>query len=342
MKKILVICGPTATGKTGLGIRLAKRFAGEIVSFDSRQVYRGMDIGTGKDLPVNSKLKTQNSKLNLKSKKLKIGYYLINGFRIWLYDVVAPDYRFNAADYCQSALPVIKDIWERGKLPILVGGTGFYLEALLEGIATLGMPPDWSLRKKLEKKSVESLQEQLKKIAPSRWQKMNPSDRANPRRLIRALEVAAFGEKKEKDTRGFLGVKKEFCLGKEAVLKIGLKAPLPLLKKRIDRRVEERLKQGLLEEIERLLAKGYCFENSRLGETLAYQEWREWFEGKEQTLALRQEIIGAWKKHEYQYARRQMTWFKKDKEIIWFDISDENYQKKVEKLVEVWYDKDNY
>lgn len=332
MKKILVICGPTATGKTGLGIKLAKKFAGEIISFDSRQIYQGMDIGTGKEIQ-NSKFKTQNLR-----KGIKIGYYLISGVRIWLYDVVAPDYRFSAADYYQVALPVIKDIWRQDKLPILVGGTGFYLEALLEGIATLGVPPDWNLRKELEKESVENLQRKLKKAAFFRWQKMNPSDRVNPRRLIRALEVAAFGEKKEKDTREFLGVKKEFCLEKEAVLKIGLKAPFPLLKKRIDRRVEERLKQGLLEEIEGLLAKGYRFDNSRLGETLAYQEWREWFEGKEQTLALRQEIIGAWKKHEYQYARRQITWFKKDKEIIWFDISDENYQKKVEKLVEVWYD----
>lgn len=332
MKKILVICGPTATGKTGLGIKLAKKFAGEIISFDSRQIYQGMDIGTGKEIQ-NSKFKTQNLR-----KGIKIGYYLISGVRIWLYDVVAPDYRFSAADYYQVALPVIKDIWRQDKLPILVGGTGFYLEALLEGIATLGVPPDWNLRKELEKESVENLQRKLKKAAFFRWQKMNPSDRVNPRRLIRALEVAAFGEKKEKDTREFLGVKKEFCLEKEAVLKIGLKAPFPLLKKRIDRRVEERLKQGLLEEIEGLLAKGYRFDNSRLGETLAYQEWREWFEGKEQTLALRQEIIGAWKKHEYQYARRQITWFKKDKEIIWFDITDDDYQEKVAKLVEVWYD----
>ena len=332
MKKILVICGPTATGKTGLGIKLAKKFSGEVVSFDSRQVYQGMDIGTGKEIQ-NSKFKIQNL-----GKGIKIGYYLISGVRTWLYDVVAPDYRFNAADYYQVALPVIKDIWRHDKLPILVGGTGFYLEALLEGMPTLGVPPDWSLRKKLEKESVEDLQKKLKKIAPFRWQKMNPSDRANPRRLIRALEVAAFGEKKEKNTREFLGVKKEFCLDKEAVLKIGLKAPFPLLKKRIDQRVEERLKQGLLEEIEGLLAKGYRFDNSRLGETLAYQEWREWFEGKEQTVALSQEIIEVWKKHEYQYARRQMTWFKKDKEIIWFDINDKNYQEKVAKLVEVWYD----
>jgi tRNA dimethylallyltransferase len=332
MKKILVICGPTATGKTGLGIKLAKKFSGEVVSFDSRQVYQGMDIGTGKEIQ-NSKLKIKNLR-----KGIKTGYYLISGVRIWLYDVVAPDYRFNAADYYQVALPVIKDIWRHDKLPILVGGTGFYLEALLEGIPTLGVPPDWSLRKELEKESIENLQKKLKKIAPFRWQKMNPSDRANPRRLIRALEVAAFGENKEKDTREFLGVKREFCLEKEAVLKIGLKAPFPLLRKRIDQRVEERLKQGLLEEIEGLLAEGYRFDNSRLGETLAYQEWREWFEGKEQTVALRQEIIGTWKKHEYQYARRQMTWFKKDKEIIWFDITDDDYQEKVAKLVEVWYD----
>ncbi len=332
MKKILVICGPTATGKTGLGIKLAKKFSGEVVSFDSRQVYRGMDIGTGKEIQ-NSKFRIQNL-----GKGIKIGYYLISGVRTWLYDVVAPDYRFNAADYYQVALPVIKDIWRHDRLPILVGGTGFYLEALLEGMPTLGVPPDWSLRKELEKEPVENLQRKLKKIAPFRWQKMNPSDRANPRRLIRALEVAAFREKKEKDTREFLGVKKEFCLDKEAVLKIGLKAPFPLLRKRIDQRVEERLKQGLLEEIEGLLAEGYRFDNSRLGETLAYQEWGEWFKGREHTAVLKQEIVKTWKKHEYQYARRQMTWFKKDKEIIWFDITDDDYQEKVAKMVEVWYD----
>ena len=153
-----------------------------------------MDIGTGR------KLKIQNS--NSKFRERHKNWLLFNfGVRTWLYDVVAPDYRFNAADYYQVALPVIKIFG--GTINCRSWwGTGFILRPCLR-MPTLGVPPDWSLRKNW-KEPVEDLQRKLK-IAPFRWQKMNP-DRANPRRLIRALEVAAFGKKKEK-TREFLGVK---------------------------------------------------------------------------------------------------------------------------------------
>ncbi len=335
----MAVVGPTASGKTALGISLAKKFGGEVVSFDSRQVYQGMDIGTGKEIKSQSaswRIKVKNQK----KEKFVVGYYLISGVRVWLYDVVSPDYRFNAADYYRVALPVIKDIWRRGKLPILVGGTGFYLKVLLEGAPALGTPPDWELREKLEKETLQSLQDQLKKIAPLRWQKMNSSDRANPRRLIRALELVLKNKGKEESSGNFSGIKNEFNLEKKgAILKIGLKVPPFFLKERINRRVEERLKEGLLEEIGELLEKGFSFDNSSLGETLAYREWQEWFEGEDHSEKKKQEIIKKWQRDEYRYARRQMTWFKKDKEITWFDITDKNYQKKVEKLVEVWYDK---
>ena len=108
MNKLLVVCGPTAIGKTALAIKLAKRFAGELVNADSRQVYRGMDIGTGKDLPASSKFKVQSSKLGIKREEYQVGYYLISGVPIWLLDVVWPDYRFSVADYIRVATPVVR------------------------------------------------------------------------------------------------------------------------------------------------------------------------------------------------------------------------------------------
>ena len=157
MNRLLVICGPTATGKTALAINLAKNFKGEIVSADSRQVYKGMDIGTGKDLPKFSIFNFQFS-----IDKKQIGYFLLEEVPVWLYDVVEPDYRFNVADYVECASRVIQDIWQRKKLPILVGGTGFYIKALIDGIETLGVPPDWKLREKLSNCQIVKFIERVK------------------------------------------------------------------------------------------------------------------------------------------------------------------------------------
>lgn len=329
--KLLVICGPTATGKTRLAVQLAKNFSGEIVSADSRQVYKGMDIGTGKDLPVNSKFKILNFKQipNFKSQtpRYQIGYYQIEGVKVWLYDLVEPDYQFSVADWLDCASLVIKDIWRRRKLPILVGGTGFYIQGLIDGIGTLGVSPDWELREKLRNLEVEKLSEMLKKIWPERWQKMNRSDRQNPRRLIRAIEIAAKvknAKLKIKNWNSKLKIKDKLI--------IGLKADYKTLYQRIDRRVEERIKQGVVDEIKNLLKKGYGWENSVLGTTIGYKEWKDFFEGK----VGQEEAVRHWKFSEHAYARRQMTWFKKDKRIIWFDISSKNWQNKVIRKVENW------
>src|SRR3990167_7775663 len=117
MKKMLIICGPTAVGKTALGVQFARKYSGEIISADSRQIYKGMDIITGKDLPVNSKLRIQNSELEIKSKKFSVGYRSKDGIPIWLIDVVNPDYTFNVGDYLKLANKVINNILLRGKLP---------------------------------------------------------------------------------------------------------------------------------------------------------------------------------------------------------------------------------
>jgi len=162
-KKLIVILGPTASGKSEMAIKLAKRFNGEIISADSRQVYKEMDIGTGK----------------LTKKEMK-------GIPHYLLDVASPKRRFTVVQYRKLALKAIEKIFKKGKIPILCGGTGFYIQAVIDGLVIPEVPPDWKLRKKLEKKSVKELFNQLEKIDPQRAKTIEPK---NKRRLIRALEI---------------------------------------------------------------------------------------------------------------------------------------------------------
>lgn len=349
--KLLIILGPTATGKTSLGIRIARKNEGEIISADSRQVYRGMDIGTGKDLPVNSKFRfpalarTTTDRPNLKpppkNSKLKIGFHEIGGVRLWLYDLCEPDYRFSVSDFLKAARGAIENIWSRDKLPIVVGGTGFYLTSLLEGVATVGIRPDRKLREKLDRWSVGRLAGYLEKADPDKFRKMNESDRQNPRRLIRAIEIARKnshfknGPEARVDALSLKGGKADFLI-------VGLKADLPFLYRRIDQRVEERVDRGVIKEIKRLVAAGYNWDNSVLDATIGYKEWRPFFEsvGRPGCQAVDQEkdIIQKWKYHEHAYARRQMTWFRKMKSVRWFRIEKANWRLSVEGLVNQWYD----
>jgi tRNA dimethylallyltransferase len=334
MNKLLVICGPTATGKTSLGIHLAKKISakggpasgwqGEIVSADSRQVYKGMDIGTGKDLPADSKLKTQNSKLQLKGQKYQVGYYLFEGIPVWMLDVVTPAQEFSVAQYVELARKIIEDTWQRKKLPIIVGGTGFYIRGLIDGIETLGVVPNWELRKRLEKFSVQKLFEILARLDSSKAASMNASDRRNPRRLIRAIEIATRNRKQKTENR-----KQKI---KAKILIIGLKLEPKALYQRIDKRVDKQVKMGAEEEVEKLLKKGYSWDLPAMS-AMGYGVWKPYFEGK-QTL---REVIERWKFDEHGYARRQMTWFKRDKRVHWFDITEPGWQDKVEQLAESWY-----
>jgi tRNA dimethylallyltransferase len=171
LRKLLVICGPTATGKTKLAYKLANKLKGEIVSADSRQVYKEMDIGTGKGVYKNSKFKIKNSKLGV--------CYIISGTPLWGYDLSRPDEKFSVSQYFNLAKPIISDIWRRGKLPIIVGGSGSYIKALIDGFSTINVPPDEQLRKKLRSKSVDELFELLKYIDAGRAGKMNRLSRKN-------------------------------------------------------------------------------------------------------------------------------------------------------------------
>lgn len=314
MKKLLVVCGQTGTGKTSLAFYLADIFDGELISADSRQVYKKLDIGTGKDLLKDSKYDRQ-------------GYYDVGGIRIWGYDLVGPKAAFSLGRYLRFAKRAIRDINERDKLPILVGGTGLYIKGVINGIPTAIVPKNEMLRKNLFGKAPEELFEILAQLDPIKAGSLNHSDKGNPRRLIRAIEVAQWKLEFGHRSRAPLARRE-----KQDTLFIGLTAPKEVISEKIDKRVDKRIAQGLEEEIKELLALGVKWDMQSMS-SLGYRQWRGYFQ-KQQTY---QEVVENWKKEEKRYARRQLTWFKKDRRINWFGISKEDYVKKVEKLVKKWY-----
>ena len=316
MEKLLIICGPTATGKTKLALQLAEKFNGEIISVDSRQVYKHMDIGTGKDLPVNSKLEIRNSKLG--------GAYKVGGVYVWGYDLVSPKKEFSVAQYERTARLIIIGIWGRKKLPILTGGTGLYIKAVIDGIETASIPKNVKLRESLEDRTVKELFEMLSNIDPVKSASLNLSDRKNPRRLVRAIEIAQHnlsGKAKKRQTAL-----------KANILMIGLAVPKKILDERIKERVKKRINRGIEKEIEKLLKMGVNW-NMQSMNTLGYKQWREYLISKK----TKKEVIDKWIKDEIQYTKRQNTWFKKEKRIQWFDISKRTYKKDIETEVKKWY-----
>lgn len=316
--KLLVICGPTSTGKTSLGLRFAKKFNGEIVSADSRQVYREMNIGTGKDLPKGAKLK--------KDFFAKWGYYEVDGIRVWGYDLVDPKNEFSVAQYLKIAHKFISDIYKRSKMPILVGGTGLYIKGVVDGIPTASVPRNKGLRKNLERRSADELFDTLASLDSVKAGSLNSSDRKNPRRLIRAIEIAQYQlTKKEVPSMHTASLNYD-------TLFVGLFAPGEVLNHRITTRVAQRVVMGIKDEIRKVLRHGVKWEDQAMV-ALGYGEWRDFFEG----VVSENEVISQWERAEKNYAKRQMTWFKKDKRVNWFDITAKSYPNVVEKMVQKWY-----
>jgi tRNA dimethylallyltransferase len=324
-QKLLVICGPTATGKTALGVSITQKFPGEIISADSRQVYLGMDILTGKDLPENPKSKFQISNINTVNKNFKVGYRVKDGTPIWLLDIVEPEYIFNVGEYRMLALTVIKDIHARRLLPIIVGGTGLYIKSITTDLSSIDIPPNPELREELEGLDREELISRLKLLDVNKWATMNQSDRVNPRRLIRAIEIAEY-----KNRINRIQQKKSFP--EFNTLKIGLTTSKDYLFKRIDKRVDERMKSGVLDEVKKIMQMKLPVTNPSLTST-GYRHLRDYIKGK---ISLK-EAIDLWKKDEHAYAGRQLTWFKKDTAVRWFNISEKNIFMKIEDIVISWY-----
>ena len=288
-KKLIVISGCTATGKTSLAVNLAKKFKGEIISADSCQIYEKMNIGTAKP----EKKETKN-----------IPYYLT--------DILPPDKNFNVAIYKKIAVQVIKEIQKNNKIPFLVGGTGLYIQAVVENLKFPQVLPQRAMRKKLERKTEKELFEIYKKLDP-RGAKI--IDKKNKRRLIRAIEVSKisgepFWKQRKKGKPLF------------DVLEIGIKIEKEKLEKMIEKRVKKMIKQGLEKEVKKLI-KEYGWIPS-LQTTIGYQEWEDYFQGKIDKNEVKDLII----KNTIQFAKRQMTWFKRNKKIHWI-----KNQKQAEKLL---------
>lgn len=317
--KLLVICGPTSTGKTKLAISFAKKFNGEIVSADSRQVYKGMNIGTGKDLPKDAKIKYPWFG--------KYGYYEIDGAKIWGYDLADPRHEYSVAQYLKFAERIIKDIVKRDKLPILVGGTGLYIKGVIDGIPTATIPKNNKLRSSLEKKTADELFEMLAQMDSIRAAEMNSSDKKNPRRLIRAVEVAMWKISHVEMERKIEKKKTDFD-----ALVIGLGAPEKFINARIALRVTSRLDEGIIQEIEKLLRTNVTWDMQSMS-SMGYGQWRDYFEGG----VSKEQIIQEWEKEERKYAKRQITWFKKDRRVTWFDVTNKDFPQNIEKTVKKWY-----
>jgi tRNA dimethylallyltransferase len=330
MNKSLVILGPTATGKTDLALQLAKKFEGELVAGDSRQIYQGLDVGTGK-LPGKFQITNYKFQINSKSQISNFqkgkGFWIIAGMKIWLYDIADPKKRYDVSEYVKDAGRVIEDIVSRGKLPIIVGGTGLYLKALLHGLPNLEKPVDPKLREELEKLNLEELQEKLADLSSSVFKSLNFSERNNPRRLIRHIEL-------QSNSSGTSNIQNtSYNIQNFDLLKIGLTTARAVLNERIDQRVKSRIEQGMIEEAENLHKKGLSFKRMReLG--LEYRYLADYLEG---VIKDKEEFITILQNKIHQYAKRQMTWFKKEPGIKWFDIQDEEVSYKVEKLVQEWY-----
>jgi len=289
MDKLLVILGPHASGKSDLAIKIAQLFNGEIISADSRQIYQGMNIGTGKVLRDDNK--------NLE--------FLSSGIRHHLLDIVSPQEYFSVAQYQKLALDAISDILQRGKLPIICGGTGLYISATIEGWQLPKIKPQESLRRELENLTTQELFQKLKKLAPERAQTI---DQNNKRRLVRALEIILSGQT--------IAPLKKQLLAYDIFI-VGVKRSNEELKQRIKLRLEQRLAQGMIEEIKKLKDNGV---NSRRLEDFGLEHrWvNRYLENKVDFETMKNNLY----RDICQYAKRQMTWFKKIPNVHW--VSNEN------------------
>lgn len=304
---MIVITGQTATGKTNLALKLAAEKDGELINFDSRQVYKDLDIITGKDVPKNSNFILHGSKSGY-----DVGYHLLpyadkHKIKLWLYDIVNPDRYFSSYDFSTVAKDLIADIKGRKKLPILVGGSYFYLKHLLYGF-DFKSPPNFRLRDKLNEKSVTELQEALKKLNVVSFNKMNHSDRHNPRRLIRRIEILT-------DTQNpkTTPTQNQKFLSKSNPNIIGLRYKnkenqIDAIKKR----VRNRLDLGAIDEVNQLLKRGYKKTDPGM-KSIGYKQLMNFLEGS----VTKEQAIEEWITAEVQYAKRQYTFMKKDKNITW-------------------------
>ncbi|MGQ9573128.1 MAG: tRNA (adenosine(37)-N6)-dimethylallyltransferase MiaA [Dehalococcoidia bacterium] len=288
-QKLIAIVGPTAVGKTALGIALARALGGEIVGADSRQVYRYMDIGTAKPTPAERAL---------------VPHYLI--------DVVDPDQEFSLADYLELAIAALEDVWSRGKQPLLVGGSGQYVWALLEGWKVPRLPPQRELRRELEERAArqgaEALHRELAQVDPRAAARIDPR---NVRRVIRALEV-------QRATGRPISYWQAKAPPPWQVLILGLACPRQELYRRIDARVDAMMEAGLVDEVKGLMARGYSPSLPSMA-GIGYKQACQYLAGELDLLT----AVARIKTATHRLARQQYTWFRPDEQRIrWLEAGE--------------------
>ena len=295
MQKLAVILGTNASGKSELGIRLARHLGGEVVSADSRQVYRGLDLGTGKITPAQAGT---------------VKHHLI--------DVADVSEYFTLAQYQRAAYSAIDSISGAGKLPLLVGGTGLYISAIVEGYELVDVPPNESLRTELECLTLAQLVERLEASATGAASHI---DRSNRRRLIRAIEIAAAGRTQSAAHQRS---------ARYNCLQLGLTWPREILEERIEQRLRERLANGMIDEVAGLRSRGVS--DTRLDKLgLEYRYITRYLRGELGTLDdLRLQLGIAIR----QFAKGQLTWFKRDSRIVWLDPFRNSFQEACDRIRE--------
>jgi tRNA dimethylallyltransferase len=306
--KVIIVAGPTASGKSDLAIGLARRFDGEIISADSRQVYRGMDIGTGK-------VKRDKQKVKRRTKS-----YHSRGIRHWLIDVASPKRQYSVAQWKKAAQKAIADIVRRGKLPIICGGTGFWIDTLVYDRSLPHVRPNAKIRARLQKLSPAQLFTRLQKLDPERAATI---DRHNPVRLIRALEIVMVtGKAVPTQTNG----------SRSEPLYLGISMPQEKLSRRIVKRLDARLSHDMPAEVRRLHASGVSWKKlEAFG--LEYRWLARFLRGflrgstsEKERLSL--ELMRDGLLHDIiAYSKRQMTWLRRNPDIVW--ITSQNHAQRL-------------
>ena len=286
---LLIITGPTGTGKSRLAMHLAQRWNSEIISADSRQIYRYMDIGTGKPTPEERAL---------------IPHHMI--------DIVEPDQFYSAGEYGKNARSIIDNLLKNKRLPILVGGTGLYIRAVIDGLAP-SPPSDPDIKadllEQIEKRGIRTLHNKLSKMDPKAAKRLHPNDR---QRILRAMEVFLITGKRLSDFHRQTLNHPEYLTAF-----FFINRPRAILYKMINQRVEDMFKQGLKKEVKGLIDKGYTLSHPGL-QSLGYGHIYEYIQ-KKITL---QEAKNLMKRDTRRYAKRQITWYRREKRAVWLDMSD--------------------
>jgi tRNA dimethylallyltransferase len=296
--KLIVVLGPTASGKTALSLKLAQLYHGEIISADSRQVYRGMDIGTEKVFGTNDEINGDP-------------VVICNGIPHYLIDICAPDGIFTLADYQRNSFRVIQQIQSRQKLPFLVGGTGLYISAVVDNYVLPVGKPNLAMRKIWDQQSVETLAKELAMLDPNAALQV---DTSNKRRLIRSLEVVHGKGDDEFLLADSLRKKGNPIFD---VLQIGIDVPRSALYERIDERVDEQREKGIVSEVETLLKHYPAHLPAFSG--IGYRQIIQHLNGG---FSL-EEAFRRIKRDTRRYAKRQLTWFRRDKRIHWVKDGEE-------------------